>query len=161
MCKYCILLFIMEGTKAFLYISCFLHWTWKCRCLAMLLLLSFSLNLYARAELLSYELALYFVFEELPYSFPSSLYYLHPSQQWMGYHFLHFSQCLLYLVLLIVTVLLRVRSCIIVGFLLPWWSFSYSEPRFLSYTVGHLIDFWEVPGKVYCPVSSPGLLFLL
>lgn len=37
------------------------------------------------------------------------------SQQWMEFHFLHFSQCLLYLVFLIVTVLVRVRSCIIVG----------------------------------------------
>lgn len=55
---------------------------------------------------------------------------------------------------LIVTTLVKVRSYVLMSY--PGDFFIMSP---FPCTVGHLIDFWEIPGKVYHPISSQVFYF--
>lgn len=158
---YCVCIvhvFIMEGTMASLCISWFLcivvGLTWKCGCL--IILLSLSLAICGVTELWTSSV---FCFWGTSTFFPSSLYYLHSHQQWMGSHFLHISQCLFYLVFFDSNHPCKSEVLCACEFDLYYpGDFFIMSP--FPYT-GHLIDFWEIPGKVYCPISSQVFLFLL
>lgn len=124
-CIYIVYVFIMEGTMASLCISRFLRivldLTWKWGCLTILLLLSLAI-----CEVTELRTSSVFCFWGTSAFFPSSLYYLYSHQQWMGSHFLHITQCLLYLVFFFYSNH-PCKSEVLCAYELPWWFF-YNEP---------------------------------